>query len=274
MTGRLDCKHGSLEKTMVSNLTPIQWNEVYGPYNFLKTAIKLVLILFAVLFSIHSNAEITYEIRQQDQPGVAPGVVYPALTVLAALNPPRGSVARSNPNVLQDNEVNELRSAAEQGDPIAMTNFALYLKAGIGIDQNKEEAAVWCRKAAEMGLAGAQTNLGDMYENGSGVPKSYGDAIYWYTKAAMSGEPTAYLSLGDMFAKGFGVQKDLVESYFWYTMAIKHLSGKGHLRAAKLNRNTIEKTMTETEISNANKKANNFIPLTQTEYPVGDPPQE
>ena len=59
----------------------------------------------------------------------------------------------------------------------------LYYK-GIGVPQDKVEAAKWFLKAAEQGNAEAQLNIGLMYDNGEGVQQDKMEAAKWYRKAA------------------------------------------------------------------------------------------
>ena len=79
--------------------------------------------------------------------------------------------------------ITELRSQAEQGDPVAQTQLgAMYLR------QNDESEAVkWFRLAAEQGSAPAQLALGTLYGAGRGVPEDHAEAMRWYHLAAEQG---------------------------------------------------------------------------------------
>jgi hypothetical protein len=66
---------------------------------------------------------------------------------------------------------------------------------GLGVDQDDEQAVLWCSKAAEQGLAKAQFNLGDLYASGRRVERNDNQAIFWYRKAAKQGHIQAQENL-------------------------------------------------------------------------------
>ena len=77
-------------------------------------------------------------------------------------------------------ELQELRRAAEQGDPEAQFK----LGAGHADSLGDAEAVTWLRAAASQGHLGAQVTLASRYEGGIGVPQDYGRATSWYRLAA------------------------------------------------------------------------------------------
>lgn len=184
-----------------------------------------------------------------------------------------GSSSESTP---EDKEelLTSYRQKAEAGDPLAMHNLAVRLRADEYSERDFDGAAYWYRKAAEMGFAGSQNNLGDMYEQGDGLPKSASDAIYWYTQAAMQGEPTAYFSLGSCFASGTGVLKDTVTAHAWLSLAVNGLPDGFNKRDALKMLADVEGQMTESQIASAKHKAENFHPLSQTDLTLGDRMEE
>lgn len=115
--------------------------------------------------------------------------------------------------------VEELKIAAERGDPWAQTMLGVRWATGKDIGVDPVEAVEWFRKAAEQGYACGQYNLGYMYFNGLGVIKDYREAANWYRRAADQGYVNAQMNLGNMYALGQGVPHDMAEAFFWLTLA-------------------------------------------------------
>ena len=57
------------------------------------------------------------------------------------------------------NDINDLRQAAELGDAKAQSNLGVAYYYGEGVAENTAEALKWLSKAAEQGYAKAQYNL-------------------------------------------------------------------------------------------------------------------
>jgi hypothetical protein len=93
------------------------------------------------------------------------------------------------------NEIEELRSRAEQGDAGAQFRFGCCLYDGFDVKKDDPGAAAWFRKAAEQGHAEAQYNLGLCYYNGTGVKMDRSEAAIWYRKAAEQGHAAARKAL-------------------------------------------------------------------------------
>ncbi|HOT27830.1 MAG TPA: tetratricopeptide repeat protein [Candidatus Ozemobacteraceae bacterium] len=115
--------------------------------------------------------------------------------------------------------VEELKIAAERGDPWAQTMLGVRWATGKDVGIDPVEAVEWFRKAAEQGYACAQYNLGYMHFNGLGVIKDYREAANWYRRAAEQGYVNAQMNLGNMYVLGQGVPRDISEAYFWLTLA-------------------------------------------------------
>ena len=79
-----------------------------------------------------------------------------------------------------DNQIQELKVAAERGDDVAQTNLGLYYEMGYGVKKNPDKAIYWWKKAAEQGNVVAQFNLGNCYYSGKGVKKNLKKAVYWW----------------------------------------------------------------------------------------------
>ncbi len=99
-----------------------------------------------------------------------------------------------------DTALKEFRPLAEQGHPKAQYNLGVMYQLGLGVPQDNQEAAQWCRLAAEQGHAGAQVLLATMYHLGQGVPRDDVLAHMWATLAAAHGIAVA-VKWRDLFEK-------------------------------------------------------------------------
>ena len=126
--------------------------------------------------------------------------------------------------------VHWLRKAAEQGLAEAQNYLGYMYNRGEGVTQDHEEAVHWFRKAAEQGLAKAQSNLGSMYYRGEGVAQDYDEAVFWQRKAAEQGYIQAQDSLGVMYLKGEGVSQDYAKAVFWWRKAAEQGHGKTQMK--------------------------------------------
>ena len=109
----------------------------------------------------------------------------------------------------------ELRAAAQEGDPQAQCYLGVCYQSGLGVPQEYGQAAKWFREAAEQNDPAAQFNLGVLYETGQGVPQNYAEAVKWYHAAAEQGEPQAQTNGRLRRASGKSVNPDLVGS-IWH----------------------------------------------------------
>ena len=109
-----------------------------------------------------------------------PALALPLFVAIAAL---AFSVRVAN---AQD-DVQQIRQAAEQGDPKAQTRLGTMFANGSGVPQDDAKAIEWYRKAADQGFAEAQVSLGMMYDSGNGVRQDPAQAVAWYRKAADQG---------------------------------------------------------------------------------------
>ena len=109
------------------------------------------------------------------------------------------------------------RKAAEQGYAVAQERLGNCYSAGLGVIQDKAEAAKWYRRAAEQGDTKAQTCLGECYFQGLGVPQDYAEAIKWWRKVTEKVlDEVAATGLGKCYASGLGVQQDYSEAVKWF----------------------------------------------------------
>ena len=82
-----------------------------------------------------------------------------------------------------------------------------------------EEAVNWLRKAAEQGGVYAQLHLGICYAEGHRIPQDFVKAASWFRKAAEQGHAYAQSSLGVCYRKGLGVRKNSVTAYTCFLLA-------------------------------------------------------
>ena len=94
-------------------------------------------------------------------------------------------------------------------------------------NQTQEEGLEALRAAAEQGDAEAQSTLGLIYSGGEGVPQDYVEALRWLRLAAEQGDVRAQFSLGFMFSEGEGVPQDEAEGVRWYRSSRGRARGRG-----------------------------------------------
>jgi len=111
-----------------------------------------------------------------------------------------------------------------------------------------EEAAALYRRDAELGIVAAQVNLAFMYMDGQGVPQDYKQAATWFLRAADQGNAEAQQNTGLLYQEGKGVAQNLVEADKWFTIA-----------GAAGNAAAVEKNMTQEQIAEAKKLANEWV---------------
>ena len=128
-------------------------------------------------------------------------------------------------------ELEQLRTAAAQGDSNAQYDLGEKYYYGEGVEQNLEEAVKWYRPAAGRGHVGAQVSLGWMYENGQGVEQDDKRAARWYMAAAKQGNAVAQRNLGVLYKNGQGVEQDDEEAVKWFRASAEqgYASAQVHL---------------------------------------------
>ena len=70
---------------------------------------------------------------------------------------------------------------------MAQYNLAVMYFSGVGVPQDRGEAAKWYGLAARQGNGNAQFNLGVMYQRGEGVAHNPDEAMHWFRLAADGG---------------------------------------------------------------------------------------
>ena len=111
------------------------------------------------------------------------------------------------------------RRAAEQGHATAQGRLALMYYEGRGVPQNDSLAVQWLNRAAEQNHMSSQNNLALMYVEGRGAPQNDNLAVQWFRRAAEQGHAAAQANLGFMYEYGRGVPRDFSTAEHWYRLA-------------------------------------------------------
>lgn len=110
------------------------------------------------------------------------------------------------------------------GDVLAWYSLGLMYERGVGVAQDKCQAALCYRKAAEKGQVEAQYRLGSLYYHGQGVQgvsRDVEQAAEWYKQAAEQGYTPAQAALGNMYLSGEGVPRDSSKAAYWHKKSLK-----------------------------------------------------
>ena len=168
-------------------------------------------------------------------------------------------------------EVADLLTQAERGDPEAQLEVGEMYVAGRDVPQNDVVAFAWYRQAAEAGVAAAQFNVGLMYSAGRGVPRDEAEAVTWYQQAAAQGLAEAQVNLGVIFAAGQVVVSDLVTAYIYFNHALDRLTGEQRDQVLAA-RNTVVEAMTNDQFILVRKRlgldAEDAVPPVQLSLPM------
>ena len=131
-------------------------------------------------------------------------------------------IKESELGMLDDTNVDDLTSKAEQGDKKAQHQLAKMYANGIDVEQDYDLAVKWYQKSAENGNVDALYDLGMCYYYGQGVNQNYTKALELLTKAANSENKFAQFRLGVMYDKGEGVTQNMSKSVSWYNKSAKN----------------------------------------------------
>ena len=170
--------------------------------------------------------------------------------------------------VAQSTEIEQLRSAAEQGDASAQFNLGLKYYNGEGVPQDYQEAVKWYRLAAEQGDASAQGSLGAMYYIGEGVPKDDVEAVYWLRLAAGQGHASAQGALGAMYMNGQGVPQDDETAHVWFNVAASRSTGEQRDEYVEA-RDAVAERMTRGQLAKAQRRAREWDEASRL-FPTND----
>jgi TPR repeat protein len=161
-------------------------------------------------------------------------------------------------------ELEQLRLAAERGDPAAQHKFGeFYLS-----HDDASTAYEWFQKAAKQGNIDSQYRLGQMLLDGrpktpnskKPVSKNVDEGLRWLFLVANQGHGSAQLDLGRAYESGKTLKRDLVEAYKWYKLLSQKPGGSYY---ADLNHLVL--AMTHEQIEEGEKRANEWRPHQMTE---------
>ena len=88
--------------------------------------------------------------------------------------------------------------------------------AGVGTEQNYEQAAEWLAQAANAGNKYAQYSLAGLYYRGLGVEQSFEKAFMLYEKSAEAGNAYASYELAKMYRDGVGTAKNQSQANIYF----------------------------------------------------------
>lgn len=117
---------------------------------------------------------------------------------------------------LLEQAVEYLHTAIENGSDTVMNSLGAMYYKGRGVEQDYSKAVYWYTEAANKGNVTSMSNLGYCYYYGRNIPVDYEKAYQMYTKAAIMGDLIAEYKVGDMFASGKYVAKDEVSAFRIY----------------------------------------------------------
>lgn len=125
----------------------------------------------------------------------------------------------------------QLKKAAEAGDPESQNKIGVLFAQGIGLPRDKVKAFEWYKKAADAKYPPAMWNLAFMYVRGEGgVKEDMATAFGLFKEAAELGFADAQYDLAYMYLQGLGTTLDRAEGMKWLNKA----AGQGHRDAKKL----------------------------------------
>ena len=150
--------------------------------------------------------------------------------------------------------------AASQGNNVAQENFGLAYAQGFGVAKDMDTGLKWFRAAAENGNSSAQYRLASMFARGDGAPQNYDEAVKWYRMSIELGNAYAMSDFGWVYQNGFGVVVNKVIAFALYD--VSSLYENSPKNKAAINRATLVKGMTASEIENGTKLSCAFLSAT------------
>ena len=152
---------------------------------------------------------------------------------------------------LETDDIKQLVTLANQGDPVAMTKLGVIVQSGIrGAVVDDAYSVDYFSKAAALDFPPALSELGFMYAAGRGVPKDLSIAFKHYLRAAKLGHARAMDTIGYLYKSGEGVPRNYIEAYRWSSLAAAR-----NIYGADMRVNELEKLMTPEERMEAQRRA-------------------
>jgi|ETNmetMinimDraft_33_1059910.scaffolds.fasta_scaffold71632_2 TPR repeat protein len=109
-----------------------------------------------------------------------------------------------------------LKAASSQKHPFAMTNLAICLYFGDGVEKSYKTSFPMFEEASELGDINAKYYLGLSYLNGHGTEKDIVKGFPILLECAKEGMSLAQLAVADCYKDGVGTTVDLFEAVGWY----------------------------------------------------------
>ncbi len=125
--------------------------------------------------------------------------------------------------------------AAEQQDPLALTNIARLYHFGRGVKKDEQKALEFALKSAQMGQTGGMCNLALLYSLRDPLTENdKSQTLFWYEKAASFGTTSAIHSLAKSYEQGLFTPRDYSKAISWYEKAIEKNDSKAMTSLAYL----------------------------------------
>jgi TPR repeat protein/beta-lactamase regulating signal transducer with metallopeptidase domain len=126
-----------------------------------------------------------------------------------------------------DNKANAVPDPDRELRDIARTKLGLMYGTGDGVPRNDAQALTLLRSAADDGMPLAEARLGIKYASGDGVKQDGQTAVRLLDSAAGKGVSSAEIALGRIYAKGLdtppgSVRPDLALAYKWFNLAARY----------------------------------------------------
>ena len=121
-----------------------------------------------------------------------------------------------------DDYIDWLTKAAEQGYAAAQYDLAVSYDEGDGIREDKAKAVKWYKEAINNGDEDAPYNLALMYDLGDYVKEDKATAFQYYQLAAERGHIKAMHNVGVAYYEGEGVGQDKNEALKWFKKAAEN----------------------------------------------------
>jgi TPR repeat protein len=114
-----------------------------------------------------------------------------------------------------------LRTAADQGYPIAQKDLGQLSEAGGGVAKDAAEALRLYSLAAESGYALAFSEVGRLHWDGIGVEVDRAEAVGWFKRGADRDDPFSHRRLAELYETGDQLPQDLEKALFHYAIAAR-----------------------------------------------------
>lgn len=124
------------------------------------------------------------------------------------------------------------RLAVEAGDTDAKFLLATMILDGAFIERDEEEAARLLREATEANHTEAKQMLAMLHLEGRGVERDLERGAELMREAADEGNVTAIYTLGILYAEGAGVRLDTREAYEWFDRAARRGNTEAQIELA------------------------------------------